>query len=71
VEIQFVIEKEHLRLNLRDNGCGFNTARAASGNGLRSMQERVKRLGGTLELNSSKGKGTVIYLVVPLSQSRF
>jgi len=71
VDIQFVIEKECLRLNLRDNGCGFDPARAESGNGLRSMQERVKKLGGTLELSSSKGKGTVIDLVVPLGQPRF
>jgi ligand-binding sensor domain-containing protein/signal transduction histidine kinase len=71
VNIQFVIENERLRLNLSDNGCGFDPARADSGNGLRNMQERVKRLNGVLKLNSSKGKGTVIDLVVPLSQRRF
>jgi signal transduction histidine kinase len=45
---------------VEDNGCGFDPAVANSGNGLGNQQARMKKIGGTIELNSQPGRGTRI-----------
>jgi PAS domain S-box-containing protein len=55
-----------LRLRLRDNGRGFDTARESEGHGLVSMRDRAEGIGGTLELRSQPNGGTTISLQVPL-----
>jgi signal transduction histidine kinase len=55
-----------LRLSVEDNGAGFDPARrSASGQGLRNMGERVRRLGGALSIESASGRGTRITVEVP------
>jgi two-component system, NarL family, sensor histidine kinase DesK len=51
-------------LQVSDDGCGGVTAQ---GNGLGGIRERVRSLGGTLELDSPRGKGTVLRVRVPLA----
>lgn len=56
-------------LEVRDDGIGFDIARpAADGHhfGLQGIRERVKRLGGTLEISSKMNQGTHIRVRVPL-----
>jgi signal transduction histidine kinase len=53
-------------LDIRDNGIGFDPAGHFPGHlGLRSMRERVSRLGGTLTLESAPAKGTHIRAEIP------
>lgn len=70
-EINFSFEEidNHLFLTIRDNGCGFdqNDKSFSYGNGIINMKERVNLLNGYFELTSSKGKGTVINIDIPLS----
>ncbi|MCL5098653.1 MAG: PAS domain S-box protein [Candidatus Omnitrophica bacterium] len=54
-----------LRLELRDNGTGFNPLSCNGGFGLSGMRERVKAMGGRLTLHSRAGKGTAIVVVLP------
>jgi signal transduction histidine kinase len=56
-----------IELRVRDNGAGFDvrSARARSTLGLRGMAERVTLLGGSLELDSRAGRGTVLRARVP------
>jgi signal transduction histidine kinase len=56
---------------LRDDGIGFDptTARNNQGMGLLSMKERIKRMGGELEILSSPGKGAQVSFVLPLAAS--
>lgn len=57
---------------VRDAGVGFAAQlerpaeSGSSGNGLRSMVERVEQLGGSAMIDSNEGSGTVVELVVPL-----
>ena len=53
-------------LSIEDDGIGFDpsAASALSGFGLKGMQERVARLGGTLAVKSSPGEGTRIEVEV-------
>ncbi len=53
-------------LNVRDNGRGFDPARPFPGHlGMRSMQERVTKMGGILTIESAPGQGTYIHVRVP------
>ncbi|HNU73034.1 MAG TPA: PAS domain S-box protein [Thermodesulfobacteriota bacterium] len=66
--VQIVLEKQEgmLRLQVEDNGCGFDLEEAqkidtfGKGLGLSSMRERVLYSGGTLKIESAPGQGTRI-----------
>jgi signal transduction histidine kinase len=53
---------------LRDNGVGFDRVRSAAplALGLKTMEERINKLGGELSITSSPGQGAKISFVVPL-----
>jgi signal transduction histidine kinase len=60
-----------LLLTITDDGRGFDV-RAASGKGLGliGMRERVRAVGGTLEVVSRQGAGTRLDVAVPLAASQ-
>ncbi len=57
-----------LNLMYEDNGIGFDPKKAMSkkGIGLRGMEARAKKLGGTLKIDSQKDRGTTVLLDIPL-----
>jgi signal transduction histidine kinase len=59
-------------LIVKDNGCGLPQPVAGKKKtyGLLGMHERVKLLGGTLDISSQPGKGTRIEASLPLSQAQ-
>jgi signal transduction histidine kinase len=53
-------------LEVRDDGVGFDPLGSFPGHlGLRSMQERVSKLGGSLQIESAPGQGTHLLAQVP------
>lgn len=66
IEIQITSENKKLGIHIIDNGIGFNTETADSGNGLGNMQKRAEALYGTIRFHSKEGKGTEILLTVPV-----
>ena len=52
---------ERLRIDVRDDGIGG----ARSGNGIRSMTDRVEALGGRLRIDSALGAGTRVQVELP------
>jgi signal transduction histidine kinase len=53
-------------LTVQDDGLGFETASGShSGLGLRIMRYRAKMIGGSLEVNSNPGMGTVVTCLFP------
>jgi len=55
---------------VRDDGCGFDASALGRGGvtdrfGLFNIRERIKYLGGVMEVRSAPGKGTAIVLVAP------
>lgn len=65
-ELRLAVGGEGLRLQVRDNGQGFRQQTVQAGLGLRSMRERARSMGGTMEIHSVPGQGTRIDLTVPL-----
>jgi PAS domain S-box-containing protein len=57
-------------LRIRDDGRGFDPDRSFPGHlGLHSMRERMAGVGGDLEIDSSRGRGTSIRARLPLADS--
>ena len=61
-------EPRRLLLSVQDDGRGFDVKRSR-GLGLLGMEERVAHLGGTLQLVSEPGSGTLISVILPLVAS--
>jgi signal transduction histidine kinase len=67
-------DKHYFRVEIRDNGKGISNDKQLSlrssggGVGLRGMQERLRQLGGTLQIESSSD-GTVVTLTLPRPES--
>lgn len=61
-----------LRLSVTDNGGGFDPERELAsndpmtGHGLKGMRDRAEVLGGTLQIASGPGRGTVVQLDLPV-----
>ena len=64
-----VFETRQIRLDLRDNGHGFDPAKNHEGFGLQGMRERAEDMDGRFSIESSQGNGTVISIVLPLTSS--
>lgn len=70
-KVSVLLEKSRSKVSLivEDDGVGFNPANKMTrrkGIGLVGMIERAKICGGTLEIESAKGKGTTVFARVPL-----
>ncbi len=57
---------EQLRLQVSDNGIGFDLQQDHGGLGLKSMQERASQMGAQLNIQSAPRAGTKITVEVPL-----
>ena len=76
VHVRLVTKEGYASLAVIDNGSGFDagdamSGRAHAGVGLLSMKERVELVGGTLHVESAVGRGTRLYVVVPLDGDRY
>lgn len=61
VEVELLINKaESVKLNVKDDGEGFNPNQTNNGIGLRTMHERIKKVSGELKIDSQAGIGTTI-----------
>jgi len=68
--IKIVRDADRLRIEVKDSGRGIPKSKqltlvSSGGVGLRGMQERIRQLGGTLEIKSSPN-GTVIAATLPV-----
>jgi len=66
VTIDFQVRDDRLRLDIRDNGIGFDPAAMADGLGLASMRRRAERLGGGFEIGTGREGKTRVQVVVPV-----
>jgi PAS domain S-box-containing protein len=70
--VRLLVTPKEIKLEVKDDGRGINretrsklVAGGGVGVGLRGMRERLRRLGGNLEIESN-GKGTVVAAILPV-----
>jgi len=68
LDISLIKDKEGISATVEDNGNGFNSSDKdkLSGMGLKNITTRIEYLKGTVELDSTPGKGTLVALHVPV-----
>jgi len=68
IDVQLSERSNEIQLTIVDAGKGFDVeaARQGRGSGLTSMQERVRLLSGSIEIQSKPMGGTTIHVRVPL-----
>jgi len=71
IDVQLAAREGQLHLIIRDAGKGFDVEQAKRGKGLglTSMQERVRLVNGTIEIESQPMRGTTIHARVPLGDT--
>jgi PAS domain S-box-containing protein len=72
IEVSTVKQDRTIRITVQDDGTGFDTkiikTRSSKGLGLFSINERLIQIGGSAEVESKIGQGTVITITAPLRQ---
>lgn len=67
LRVELILTPERVQLVIEDNGKGFRTHQIPDGHyGLIGMKERVKLLGGKINISSTPTVGTIIEVTVPL-----
>jgi signal transduction histidine kinase len=56
---------EGVRLELRDDGAGFEMADRQAGLGLTGMRERVAQMKGEFAITTARGRGTNVVVILP------
>ena len=64
VRVAGEMQGNRIRFSVRDDGCGFDTAKRPGPSeghfGLQGIKERIARLGGSMKIESAIGEGTKI-----------
>jgi signal transduction histidine kinase len=67
IEVRVVAKADKLWIEVVDDGVGG--AEARPGSGLEGLRDRAEAIGGTMELRSRGGQGTLLVVAVPASTS--
>lgn len=67
-DLHLLVTRQSVQLTIHDNGCGFEPDTVTPNRyGLTGMNERVRLLGGQLQIQSAPGAGTKVVVTVPLN----
>ena len=66
VKISLQLVANYLKVQVKDNGAGFDLRENTTGFGLQGMRERTTALGGKFNLVSTPGMGCQITAIIPL-----
>jgi signal transduction histidine kinase len=69
VHVELTSKREgRILLRIIDDGVGFDVGREGPGLGLVSMRERIRAIGGSIHISSSRKSGTLIQVQAPLRE---
>ncbi len=66
IDVRVVCDGPRIRVNIADDGIGFDPNTERAGLGLRNLKGRVTTVGGEYDLDTAPGKGTVVSVSFPL-----
>lgn len=69
VNVRLSFAEQRVRLEVTDDGVGFDPALVNGGYGLRGMRGRVDEAGGTVTVRSAPAKGTSVLVEVPVVEA--
>lgn len=69
VEVTIADEEHNVVITVEDDGIGFDPSELRDGLGLSNMRARVERLGGVMAIDSAKGEGTTLEILLPVKLS--
>ncbi|WP_458627058.1 tetratricopeptide repeat-containing sensor histidine kinase [Winogradskyella sp. PC D3.3] len=64
-DVQLTKHEDHLNIVINDNGKGFKKHKK-QGIGLRNIKERLQKVNGNIDIDSSQGNGTSITINIPI-----
>jgi len=64
VYIRLWYDGSFIKMQIQDNGKGFDASQPSNGNGMNSMNKRAKEMNAQLKIESETGKGTNIELIM-------
>jgi ligand-binding sensor domain-containing protein/signal transduction histidine kinase len=73
IKVELHYTKEIIRLDIRDDGCGFDDKSIATTSGhfgLLGIKERVEQIQGSLTIDTAPGQGTSIKIEIPIKQRK-
>ncbi|WP_276165678.1 tetratricopeptide repeat-containing sensor histidine kinase [Zobellia alginiliquefaciens] len=68
VDLHLSLLNHELSLLFEDNGKGFDTTATNHGIGFENIQSRITQLNGTLHIDSTPNRGTVIAIEIPIKK---
>jgi len=69
INVDVIIHKQKLKMQVTDNGKGFNVNTVKNGIGISNMKRRAELFFGRMEVNSSEGKGCEMTVEIPLNEN--
>ncbi len=69
IDLHLNLKSRFLKMEISDNGKGFDIDKIKKGNGLNNLEKRAKEIGGQITIKSEPGKGTCINLMMVLKKS--
>ena len=70
VIFSFTLENNKLKINIIDDGIGFNLRRAAKGIGIKNMKERAKLINAIYTIESEIDKGTRTQIILDINPNK-
>lgn len=64
ISVNVTSQREQIKIEIKDNGKGFDSDTIEYGNGLYNMKKRIEEVGGTIEIKSKLNNGTTIQILV-------
>lgn len=66
LEVKLVADQNKLKVSVKDDGKGYDLNAKPAGYGLKNIQERVKTMNATCNIDTAISSGTEIYLTIPI-----
>jgi len=64
ISVKVASHYKKMKVEIRDNGKGFNIDKVTHGNGLNNMIKRIEEIGGSCEIDSHLKQGTTIRILI-------
>jgi PAS domain S-box-containing protein len=68
IEIKIYIEKEFLKMEISDNGIGFDESKMKKGIGLANIKRRIELFNGEMQVITAINNGFNLVAIIPLDQ---